>query len=334
MRILHFVFSFLLIVIYASELFAQCDGDNIFIGTIDNDWYVADNWSAGCVPNSPILGKITIASDCVINSGSYSFLTGLQINEGINFTNNSNSSFLFYGEVTGQGTYLGDLNILGDILPGDELPPSWQCGDLLNYEGQNYSTVQIGNQCWMAENLNVGIQIDGSMNQTNNAQIEKYCHDNHPLKCNDYGGYYQWNELMNYNNVEGSQGICPVGWHIPSDDEWKLLEINLGMSQMEADIIGYRGTNQGSKLAGNEALWYDGPLDQDINFGITNFNALPSGYRSINGGFYIDNINTEFWTSTQENGNSLLRHFEYTFAGIYRGMIPKEYGCNVRCIKD
>ena len=121
-------------------------------------------------------------------------------------------------------------------------------------EGNAYNTVEIGNQCWMQENLNVGTPIgsfesDGTtLNpQTDNATIEKYCYgySTHgdagqlatgEANCDTYGGLYQWDEMMQYETQEGTQGICPAGWHIPSDDEWKTLEMHLGMTQAQADI--------------------------------------------------------------------------------------------------
>ncbi len=106
-------------------------------------------------------------------------------------------------------------------------PPTWSCGDTLNdtRDGQNYNTVQIGDQCWMAENLNVGTMIDGSDDQTQQTPevIEKYCYDNNTANCDTYGGLYQWNEMMHYTTQEGAQGICPAGWHVPTDGEWCTL---------------------------------------------------------------------------------------------------------------
>ncbi len=79
---------------------------------------------------------------------------------------------------------------------------------------QYYSTVLIDDQCWMAENLNYGDQIDGMYNQTNNSIIEKYCYNDLESNCDSLGGLYQWNELMEYTTEEGTQGICPDGWHV------------------------------------------------------------------------------------------------------------------------
>ena len=66
--------------------------------------------------------------------------------------------------------------------------------------------------------------IHGTMEQSNNGIIEKYCYNNEPDSCTKYGGLYQWNEMMQYTTQQGAQGICPPGWHLPTDEEWKVLE--------------------------------------------------------------------------------------------------------------
>ena len=111
---------------------------------------------------------------------------------------------------------------------------------------QSYATVQIGDQIWMAENLNIGLFVEsveremtGSTHSDvhNNDIIEKFGYLNGIAYCETYGGLYDWNEMMQYQTIEGVQGICPDGWHIPTDQEWKDLEINLGLDELEADEI-------------------------------------------------------------------------------------------------
>ncbi len=81
-----------------------------------------------------------------------------------------------------------------------------------------------------------------------NGIIEKYCYDDNTSNCDTYGGLYQWEEMMQYVTTPGAQGICPDGWHLPTDEEFKTMEMALGMSQSEADNTGWRGTDEGSKL--------------------------------------------------------------------------------------
>ena len=220
-------------------------------------------------------------------------------------------------------------NIIG--LP---VQPGFQCGDLLEYGGQSYSTISIGSQCWMAENLNIGTRISGYSNQTDNALIEKYCYDNIDSNCNVYGGLYEWNELMDYNPVESSKGICPEGWHIPSDEEIKVMEVALGMSDSEADMTGFRGTDEGSKLAGNEALWDNGPLDMHPNFGSSGFDGLPGGGRDESLTFLSKNQNFFFWSSTQSGSQAWYRSVRSNSSEIQRFTWVKNEAYSVRCIQN
>ncbi|MCD4737610.1 MAG: hypothetical protein K8R53_16335 [Bacteroidales bacterium] len=96
--------------------------------------------------------------------------------------------------------------------------------DSLLYEGQWYHTIQVGGQCWLKENMNVGEMISGNQTQTNNGTIEKYCYANSTAKCDELGGLYIWDELMQYSTEQRARGICPEGWHIPTDEEFKVLE--------------------------------------------------------------------------------------------------------------
>src|SRR4030042_6749113 len=94
----------------------------------------------------------------------------------------------------------------------------------ITYEGKTYHIIQIGNQFCLKENLDVGTMIQGNQDASNNGTIEKYCYDNDPANCTIHGGLYQWNEAMQYNSIEGGQGICPDGWHIPTFAEFQTLE--------------------------------------------------------------------------------------------------------------
>src|SRR5680860_182511 len=106
----------------------------------------------------------------------------------------------------------------------------------------------IGTQVWAKANLNVGTMVTGVTAQTNNATLEKYCYNDTESNCTTYGGLYQWGEAMQYVTTQGAQGICPASSHIPSDNDWKVLEMQLGMTQAQADTTGWRGTDQGTQL--------------------------------------------------------------------------------------
>ncbi len=213
---------------------------------------------------------------------------------------------------------------------------AFTCGDNFTdpRDGQTYPTVQIGSQCWMAKNMNIGTMINASTGQTNNNTLEKYCYDNNTNNCDTYGGLYQWDEAMQYVTSPGAQGICPSGWHIPTDDEWKTLEMALGMSSSDANNTGWRGTDEGSKLAGNESLWWDGNLDQNANFGTSGFMGLPAGFTG-NGSFFGLKFYTFIMSSSESSGTYVWRRrLDYNYTQVMRDNGPKSYGFSVRCVKD
>jgi len=176
---------------------------------------------------------------------------------------------------------------------------AWLCGDSITdpRDGQTYKTVLIDSLCWMAENLNIGTMIPGDSNQTNNDIIEKYCYDNLESNCDIYGGLYQWNEMMQYATTKGTQGICPSGWNVPTDEQWKQLEgavdSEYAYPDPEWDSLGWRGIDAGANLKSTSG-WSSGGNGIDI-FG---FNTLPGGYRDQNGNFMDITNSAHFWTSS------------------------------------
>jgi len=229
--------------------------------------------------------------------------------------------------------FIGAENKWKNIEYGSKtLDPPWVCGDSLEYGGQSYGTVHIGEQCWMSENLNIGTLVNGFNHQIDNGVIEKCCYTNNPTYCVTYGALYQWNEMMQYITTECTQGICPTGWHLPSDDEYKTLETELGMNYVY--YTGWRGTNEGSKLAGNAALWEDGILENDPDFGSSGFTALPAGYRDTNGSPSDLTTETNLWTSTHFGSNAWYRALRYNSSKVERENITNDYYYSVRCIKD
>ncbi len=209
--------------------------------------------------------------------------------------------------------------------------PTFTCGDALfdSRDGQSYATIQIGAQCWMAENLNVGTMINGSGSQTDNGTIEKYCYDDNTANCDTYGGLYQWDEMMQYVTTEGTQGICPTGWHLPTNDEWKTMEMYLGMSQTQADATGWRGTDEGGKLKETGTSHWTSPNTSATNS--SGFTGLPGGYRDLNGSFNSLTYYAFFWSSSED---ACHRRLFYSSAQVYRNSTVKAYGFSVRCVSD
>ncbi len=298
--------------------------DNIFEGTTDADWDTPSNWSTGKVPPTYIVQKITIAADCnVSNATNYTFAEGstFRINTGVTFTSGT-GTWTMEGTYDRVGTYVGNLVIDGTIEPGDNVS-SWVCGDPLIYDGQSYATKMMPDgKCWMAENLNIGTMINGSGNQTDNATIEKYCYGDNTANCTTYGGLYQWDEMMQYVTTESTQGVCPTGWHLPSDAEWTSLKNDLPAGE------------RGSRLAGDNSLWNDGALVQSANFGTSGFAALPGGFRYTNGSFTSHGNNVILWSSTEIGSYAWLRSLYYDNTGVNRDNYDKAFGFSVRCVRD
>jgi len=207
-------------------------------------------------------------------------------------------------------------------------------GFVEDIDGNKYKTIKIGSQIWMAENLNLGTRINGTNDQMDNGNIEKYCYNDLTSNCDTYGGLYQWDEMMQYTTVSGTQGLCPAGWHLPTDHEWKILEMELGMSQAQADPTGNRGTDQGSQLAGNGPLWTNGTLDQNGVFGSSGFSALPAGFRIPSGSFGEQSNGADFWSSSETGADAWRRELGYYSPQVTRNDNSKSYGFSVRCVQD
>jgi uncharacterized protein (TIGR02145 family) len=205
----------------------------------------------------------------------------------------------------------------------------------VEYEGQVYNTIQVFSQCWLKENLNVGTMIDGTMEQSNNGTIEKYCNDNNTDTCAIYGGLYQWGEMMQYTIQQGVQGICPPGWHLPTDEEWKVLEgavdSKYGISDPVWDI-GWdnRGYDAGTNLKTTSG-WYKNGHGTDL-FG---FSGQPGGFRDTFFGFFgVIGYYGRWWTSTKDYNFAWHRDLEFNYLEPYRSSSDIEYGFSVRCIRD
>lgn len=213
-------------------------------------------------------------------------------------------------------------------------------------EKTSFREVTIGSQIWMADNLDVmtyrngdTIQYVSDLRAWDTLSTGAWCYyDNDPVNGLFYGKLYNWYA------VHDPRGLAPDGWHIPSDDEWKTLELELGMSQEDVDIeiTGYRGTNEGAKLAGKSFLWYDGLGDMTENsaFGSSGFNAVPGGIvnHAYGGDFQSINKYAFWWTSTNKLGKyPIIRSIGYQNPSIKRsveGSTHKQNAYSVRCVKD
>jgi len=198
----------------------------------------------------------------------------------------------------------------------------------VTYGGQVYNAILIGTQCWLKENLNIGIRIDGIEAQTANGQIEKYCLDDLEAYCDVYGGLYQWKEMMQYVTTPGAKGICPEGWHLPTDAEYCTLTQIIDPT-VNCSSYGYSGTDVGIKLKSTTG-WCAGCNGTNAS----GFTALPGGWRLPDGSF--DNILdlVVFWSSSESGTDAWTRYLSMFLATIGRDDINKYFGFSVRCVKD
>ncbi|MDP3043114.1 MAG: FISUMP domain-containing protein [bacterium] len=200
--------------------------------------------------------------------------------------------------------------------------------ETFTYETQEYDTVIIGEQCWMAENLNVGTYV-ASVNTgvshsdvTNNGIIEKYCYSNVEANCATYGGLYDWDEMMGYIETAGTQGICPSGWHIPTDAEQYELENYLtdaGQTCSASRSGAWDCAFAGSKLKSG---------------GSSGFQALLAGNRYSTGSFSNLSSYASFWSSSISGSYAWYRFLISTEARVIRATYSQTYGFSARCLKD
>jgi len=211
----------------------------------------------------------------------------------------------------------------------------WRCSDTLidDRDGQAYTTVRIGSQCWMRQNLNIGTMIAGTSNQTDDDEIEKYCYNNSEDSCTVYGGFYQWGEAMQYVTDTTTQGICPVGWHLPSESEWCLLENKVDIGTIDCNSVDWIGIDAGGNMKETGNTHWDPP-----NTGATNssgFTALGTGYRDYNGNFNYLGNSTYFYSSSEFSASfAWFRTLHWDHSEIGRNSTNKGYGLSVRCVKD
>jgi uncharacterized protein (TIGR02145 family) len=186
---------------------------------------------------------------------------------------------------------------------------SFECGDQFTdgRNGQSYNTTLIGNQCWMSQNMNY-------------ESTNSWCYSNSASYCNTYGRLYSWDDAM---------AACPDGWRLPDDDEWKTLEMFLGMSQSAADATSWRGTDEGGKLK-SLGGWYASGNGTD-NY---NFTARGGGYRSSGGSFNGITKDGVWWTATLNNNSPYYRYLNYGYSKIFRSTGDGNNGYSVRCLKD
>lgn len=195
--------------------------------------------------------------------------------------------------------------------------------------------VKIGTQVWMLKNLDVTTYRNGDPipqvadpTQWKNRTTGAWCYyENDPTFGAIYGKLYNWYA------VNDPRGLAPAGWHVPTDAEWKTLEIYLGMSQSQADSADWRGSDEGGKLKESGTTHWISPNEGASNS--NGFTALPGGGR-IGGGNFIGINYHGYWWSRTEYGSSIafFRSLTYDHADVVRWANDVYHGFSVRCVRD
>ena len=250
------------------------------------------------------------------------------------------------------------------------------CGGVLaidNRDRKHYCTVKVGNQCWMGKNMDAGTYEVANSDywKFDEEGIQKWCYSNNEANCTKYGGLYEWwetvcngkcNNNVNTSNalsihltnesqlayygaqmVPGSttqvQGICPDGWHLPSDGDWVILETYLGIANA-GSTMDWRGTDQGTRMKFPGTYegydWCSGATCNSSGFG-----ALPGGARDYHGGNFLLSGDYGMWLTTtayeSSSYNSVwTRGLEFNKSTINRSTWghSRSYGFSVRCVKN
>jgi uncharacterized protein (TIGR02145 family) len=206
------------------------------------------------------------------------------------------------------------------------------CGDpITDVEGNVYRTVEIGDQCWMQDNLTTETYGDGSAiptglsdaawSSTTSGAFAVYA-DN-PANKGTYGLLYNWYA------VADPRSICPAGWHVPTDGEWTELTDHLGGEPIAGGPMKTTGT-----LGAGTGLW------TAPNTGATNssgFSGLPGGYRSSysDGPYGLLGLNGYWWSATESTTDyAWFRRLGYDYSSVFRLANHKDYGFSVRCVRD
>ncbi|MBQ7550826.1 MAG: T9SS type A sorting domain-containing protein [Bacteroidales bacterium] len=215
---------------------------------------------------------------------------------------------------------------------------------IMDVDNNSYNTVQIGNQCWMKENLRTTRYADGTPIEHGNEWSTTVAYWYYPYANSSspsaFGLLYNWKAVMGYSassnyNPSGVQGICPYGWHVPSDAEWTQL-INYVSSQSQYCCNG--SANNVAKALSATTEWSSDGNTCSIGNNLSNNNA--TGFSALPAGDYyyysypLYGSSTVFWTTTASGSEVYVRHFSSSSASVSRQYEEKDSGYSVRCLRD
>ena len=215
-------------------------------------------------------------------------------------------------------------------------PLSGYGSDIVDYEGNSYKTIYIGNQQWMAENLKVSKFNDGTainevtdksqcLNQTTPAWTY---YNNSDINNTSYGKLYNW--YVTNSSTNGDKNVCPTGWHVPTDTDWDELIIYLDSA---ADGGNNYPNVAGSKLKQVGITHWITPNSDATNS--TLFSALPGGLRGGSGDYYSFGTAAYFWSKTEKDtDNAWYRALNNLNSNANKNATAKANGLSIRCVKN
>ncbi|MCX6793221.1 MAG: prepilin-type N-terminal cleavage/methylation domain-containing protein [Candidatus Falkowbacteria bacterium] len=258
-------------------------------------------------------------------------------NSDYSYSSNSNNSSFSVSTCLGSSSSNINAGVVSYSPEG-----SFNCGQKMSdVEGTQYDTVQVGSQCWMKQNLRTKKYPDGSCINSGcpNASasdngLGRSCYGNNEVNpspfsaggCDTDGALYTWTAAMNGSTIAGAQGICPNGWHLPSDVEYNTLDQYL--------------TDSGQVCDANRSSSINGCFGAGTKLGVggtSGYEAIKAGYRLVDGStFGARTTHVIYWSSTQSGANAYHREISTMyFSGlVYRALHSKLSAMSIRCIKN
>ena len=264
----------------------------------------------------------------------------------LNAVGQNNCSLVYDGNGDGAVGSADLIGLLSEYGINCNEPGISECGNTVSYQGYNYATILIGEQCWFAENLRnenyengdaipsglsdsewSSTSADATAVYGEDAGCQNYSPDIDA--CDPAQSQNEYGRLYNWYAVDDVRGLCPSGWHVPSDVEWMTLEMALGMSELEANDTGWRGTDQGVQMKATYG-WFQGGNGTNSS----GFSGLPGGFRYNNGAFYNAGIDGFWWSSSPNGSGAWFRNLVSSNENVSRYSYGPRFGFSVRCVRD
>lgn len=331
-----------------------------------------DAYSVRCVHDMPVpLGELPIVTTNIVTDITYTTATcgGNVVYEGnsavtvrgVCWSTSANPTVedSHTEDGSGQGSFVSTLTNLTagttyyvrayainstDTVYGEEVSflsltgsPCIGLATVTDYDGNVYNTVKIGNQCWMRENLKTTKYSDGTTIAQGSSQW--YYPNNRDNNKDIYGLLYTWRAVMrgsssSNSNPSGVQGVCPNGWHVPSDSEWGQL-ISYVSSQSQYTCSG--NSSYVSKSLASVTGWNSSTNTCDVGNEVSSNNS--TGFSGLPAGGYLDTYyefeeRAIFWSATESNSAAYYRSLSYNSPSVGHNNVNRSRGCSVRCVKD